>query len=198
MITRTARLVLPFILIAAFSTSFAAKPQDLVTPFAEAHADVTNGPAPLMVQFSARGSFDPDKGALSYSWDFGDGTTATGLDQTHEYIEGFYVAVLTVTDSQGLFDITSIEIRARFNSTPLVTASASPTSGQAPLTVEFSSSVDGGDGALTYTWEFGDGDGSSLPNPSHTYSSQALFIASVTVVDQDGDTSTDSQVVEVY
>jgi PKD repeat protein len=189
MISRIARSVLAFVLIAAFSTSFAAKPQDPITPFAEVHADVTNGPAPLMVQFSARGSFDPDQGALSYSWDFGDGTTATGLDQTHDYVEGFYVAVLTVTDSQGLFDVTSIEIRVRSDSIPELIITASQVFGSAPLTVAFSSSVIGGDGALTYTWEFGDGDGSSLPNPSHTYVDVGTFTASLTVTDQDGDAS---------
>jgi len=199
MVTKTARFVLAFILLAAFSTSFAAKPQDPVTPFAEAHADVTSGPAPLLVQFSARGSFDPDNGSLSYSWDFGDGSTVNTAnpDVTHEYVEGFYVAVLRVTDAQGLFDVTSIEIRARFDSIPEITVTANPTTGSAPLTVEFSSSVIGGDGALTYTWDFGDGDHSSLPNPTHTYVDVGIFNALLNVVDQDGDVAQWAEGIEV-
>jgi len=197
MITRTARFVLAFILLAAFSIAFAAKPQDPVTPFAEAHADVTSGPAPLGVQFSARGSFDPDQGALNYSWNFGDGTTATGLDQTHQYIEGFYVVVLTVTDPQGLFDVTSIEIRAGANSMPEVFLSVSPAFGSAPLTVNFTSSVFGGDGVLTYNWDFGDGSQSSHPNPSHIYDDPGNFVVTLEVIDQDGDTAIENLVVAV-
>jgi PKD repeat protein len=64
---------------------------------------------------------------------------------------------------------------------------ANPTFGSAPLKVEFSSSVIGGDGALTYTWDFGDGDHSSLPDPTHTYVDVGNFNVLLHVVDQDGD-----------
>jgi PKD repeat protein len=193
MTTKTVQFVLAFILLAAFSTSFAAKPRIPVAPFAEAHADVTSGQQPLYVQFSARGSFDPDNSVLTYSWDFGDGTTAMGLDPTHEYLApGFYVAVLTVTDARGLFDIASIEIRATPDSSqplPLeLTVYASPETGSVPLTVEFTSAVVGGAGALDYTWEFGDGGVSSLSNPAYTYIYVGTFLARLTVVNQNGDT----------
>jgi large repetitive protein len=192
MTTKTVQFVLAFILLAAFSTSFAAKPRIPVAPFAEAHADVTSGQEPLDVSFSARGSFDPDNSVLTYSWDFGDGTTAMGLDPTHAYAylaPGFYVAVLTVTDARGLFDVTSIEIRVTPGSLPAeLTVFASPETGSVPLTVEFASAVDGGAGALDYTWEFGDGGVSSLSNPAYTYIYVGTFLARLTVVNQNGDT----------
>ena len=190
-------IALSMLLLVVSSPLYGAKPQDPVTPFAEAHADVTTGPAPLFVQFTARGSFDPDNGPLTYSWDFGDGSTATGLDVPHAYEEGFYVAVLTVTDDQGLFDVTSIEIRAATDSVPTITASASPSSGTAPLTVDFNVSVFGGDGTLTYHWEFGDGAASSFPNPSHTYSNPGTFTATVTVTDENGDSDIASIAIDV-
>ncbi|WP_254510129.1 PQQ-dependent sugar dehydrogenase [Anatilimnocola floriformis] len=69
-------------------------------PIAVAGANVTNGIGPLAVQFSAAGSSDPDNDTIvSYQWDFGDGTTGSGLTPTHVYTStGQYSAVLTVSD----------------------------------------------------------------------------------------------------
>ncbi|MCK4885425.1 PKD domain-containing protein, partial [Candidatus Bathyarchaeota archaeon] len=45
---------------------------------------------------------DPDGTIVSYSWDFGDGTTATGVTVDHAYSEdGNYTVTLTVTDDDG-------------------------------------------------------------------------------------------------
>jgi PKD repeat protein len=184
------QLACVLLVLLSFS-AFAAKPQDSVTPAAQAHSDVKTGPAPLAVTFSARGSFDPDGGALTYAWDFGDGSTGTGLDVVHEYnSKGFFVAVLRVTDSTGLFDVASIEIRVGVDSTPNVNVVANPPSGNAPLTVQFSSIVNGGDAPLTYSWNFGDGTTGDLgQNPLHTYSASVATVFNVvlTVTDQDGD-----------
>ncbi|MDX1745250.1 MAG: PQQ-dependent sugar dehydrogenase, partial [Halobacteriales archaeon] len=67
-----------------------------------------------------------------------------------------------------------------------VTASATPTSGLAPLTVDFSATVEGGTGSLTYTWYFGDGSDSgplSDPAVSHTYTADGSYPAYVEVTD---------------
>ncbi|HEY3341245.1 MAG TPA: PQQ-dependent sugar dehydrogenase, partial [Anaerolineae bacterium] len=60
------------------------------------------GKAPLNVSFSSFGTSDPDKDALTYAWDFGDGTKAQGPDTKHSYLaNGQYLARLTVTDAKG-------------------------------------------------------------------------------------------------
>jgi hypothetical protein len=61
------------------------------------------GTAGEAIQFSSTGSSDPDGQIVSYSWDFGDGSSGTGASPTHAYAAaGSYTASLTVTDDQGL------------------------------------------------------------------------------------------------
>ena len=54
------------------------------------------------VELDASGSSDPDADALTYAWDFGDGTNGTGVAVTHAYLTaGAKVVRLTVTDPSG-------------------------------------------------------------------------------------------------
>lgn len=70
-------------------------------PAAVIVADVTNGPAPLTVNFNARQSSD-DVGIAKCEWAFGDGDVATGSLVTHTFREqGSHVVRLQVTDSDG-------------------------------------------------------------------------------------------------
>lgn len=56
----------------------------------------------LTVAVNANGSSDPDGFISSYSWNFGDGTTATGATASRTYaVAGTYQIRLTVTDNQG-------------------------------------------------------------------------------------------------
>jgi len=71
------------------------------------------------------------------------------------------------------------------NLPPIIVVSANPVSGVAPLTVSFSSSAEDADGAIAaYSWNFGDGAGSSTQqNPSYTYTTAGTFTATCTVSD---------------
>lgn len=55
------------------------------------------------VNFNASGSTPgTDRRIVSYSWDFGDGESKTGVTTTHDYvISGVYLVTLTVTDDAG-------------------------------------------------------------------------------------------------
>lgn len=65
-----------------------------------------------------------------------------------------------------------------------VSATATPTSGNAPLSVNFASTVSGGTSPYAYNWDFGDGSpASSDPNPTHSYTSPGTYTAKLTVVD---------------
>ncbi|MEU8628887.1 PQQ-dependent sugar dehydrogenase [Streptomyces sp. NPDC048669] len=91
------------------------------SPVAKAAADRTSGPTPLDVAFSAAGSADPEGGALSYAWDFGDGATSTDADPHHTYTTaGTFQPTLTVTDPEGLTGTASLVVTAG-NTAPTVT-----------------------------------------------------------------------------
>ena len=54
-----------------------------------------------LVTLDGRRSSDPDGDALTFSWNFGDGTTATGAVVSHTYaMPGTYTAALTVSDGK--------------------------------------------------------------------------------------------------
>ncbi|WP_353850347.1 carbohydrate-binding protein [Solwaraspora sp. WMMA2065] len=84
---------------------------------------------------------------------------------------------------------------------PIAAASADPTTGNAPLTVQFSSAgtSDPDGDAITYAWDFttdGSTD-STQPNPSYTYTSNGEFTATLTVRDSTGRSATASVVIGV-
>jgi glucose/arabinose dehydrogenase/PKD repeat protein len=80
------------------------------------------------------------------------------------------------------------------NRAPTAVAAADKTSGQAPLTVAFSSagSSDPEGGALRYSWAFGDGTTSTAANPSKTYTANGTYNVTLTVTDPEGATGTAS------
>ena len=56
--------------------------------------------------------------------------------------------------------------------------------GTAPLTLAFTDTSTGDD--LTYTWDFGDGDSSTLKSPTHTYVNQGFYSCILTVENKNG------------
>lgn len=72
------------------------------------------GYAPLEVDFSASGSFDPEGRPLTYRWEFGDGESAVGLSATHAYSSaGIFTATLTGIDPDGAETKETVSIDVR-------------------------------------------------------------------------------------
>ncbi|MBM9618241.1 ThuA domain-containing protein [Streptomyces zhihengii] len=81
------------------------------SPVAEAAADKTSGTAPLKVSFSSAGTADADGDALTYAWDFGDGSTSTAANPVHTYRKnGTYTATLTAKDPTGRTGSASVRV----------------------------------------------------------------------------------------
>ena len=63
------------------------------------------GEANVPLTFDGTGSSDPDGSNVTYSWNFGDGSSDFGATPDHRYdVPGVYTVILTVTDQGGLED----------------------------------------------------------------------------------------------
>ena len=154
------------------------------------------GPDPMLVEFSAQGT-DPDGDALTYEWDFDDGSAkATGSKVQHKYTSaGTYNATVTAFDGHdGKHTATvKVTLTQAVNQPPVVKVAADPKTGSAPLTVQFSSQVSDPEGkGMSFVWAFGDGGQSADANPIHTYTAPGTYTATLTVRDAGGATSSAS------
>lgn len=133
----------------------------------------------------------------TYRWTFGDGGTSDERNPSHTYeTAGNHNATLTVTDSAGATCQKAVEI--------VVTGgvlncglSASPNSGCAPLTAQFTGTDSGGCPPKTYSWTFGDGGTSSEQNPSRSYLAAGKYNATLTVTDSRGVTCQKTALIDV-
>lgn len=161
-------------------------------------ADVSIGDVPLDVHFNAGGSTDSDGNIVLYEFDLdGDGIyeiSGTEAAQEHVYYDaGYYSARLRVTDNSNGRSSTGKTIQPTdpSNLAPIAKLTASPLTGERPLTVQFdgSKSVDTDGTIAWYFWDF-DGDGSpnmqtTSPYVTFTYNSQGTIYPSLYVRDND-------------
>ncbi|MET9800577.1 ThuA domain-containing protein [Streptomyces sp. NPDC006368] len=107
------------------------------------------------------------------------------------YVLDYGTAWFGGDENSGLYRIEN----ATGGRSPVAEASANRTSGKAPLRVAFSSAgtTDADGDALTYSWDFGDGAGTSTAaNPTYTYRTNGTYTATVTARDPSGRTGSAS------
>jgi PKD repeat protein len=84
---------------------------DNKAPAAVISATPVSGTTPLTVTFDGSNSTDSDGSIASYSWNFGDGKSASGKTVTHTYTsEVAFIATLQVTDNLGADDAVNTRI----------------------------------------------------------------------------------------
>ena len=126
----------------------------------------------------------------AWAWDFADGnsqtTSNTSVTHTYNTAGNFPVSVI-ITDTNGC---TTSKVKtvvvvappnASFTASPLFACTA-------PLTVNFIN-TSSSSGAVTYSWNFGNGNTSTQQNPSYTYNSAGSYPVSL-IVNQGGCTDT--------
>jgi YVTN family beta-propeller protein len=148
-------------------------------PTAEFAADTTSGSAPLTVHFTDKSTNTP----TSWDWDFGDGATSKIQSPMHQYnAAGAYTVNLTVTNSYGSNTSSKkdyITVRQ-----PWIEASfiSNKSSGDYPLTVQFTDTSTGAPAPSSWDWDFGDGSAhASTQNPTHIYTVASTYTVTLSV-----------------
>ena len=162
--------------------------------------------------FSAILSSDEDGIIAKFEWDFGDGGSATGESVTHTYAAtGQYTVVLRVTDDRGATATAQKVITVNPSSDdsggggpgPTATFTATPLTGQSPLTVTFNASASSyvGHAITAYFWDFGDGTTGTGMTTTHTYGPTTTrtynVVLRIIASDNSEDTATKSVTVTV-
>lgn len=126
-----------------------------------------------------------NKTALSYLWDFGDGTTSTQANPIHNFSRaGKYDVSLSITSTGGCVSniVTQKKIGVGTSTTAIKINSISGN------TVSFSQNSTG-TSAIGYFWNFGDGSTSTSQNPTHVYAVTGSYPVLLRAIDTAGDTA---------
>lgn len=237
----------------------------VISKSAEMLVQVNNPPNPVIDFTSQDGlfTFTSPTPAINYSWQFGDGSSGTGMPINHQYTDtGFYDVQLTLTDNYcsntgdslvastlcpDAFisviqndSLVVFENNSNFTDSHYWILEDGSVNNNASVTLEFeqegnysisliasnafcsdtitetytvnfcsqSSFSYESNGlacnfqeetfnAFFYSWDFGDGSFSALPNPSHTYNTPGVYTVQLITSSQEGCQDTTSQLITV-
>ena len=158
------------------------------------------------VSLDASGSSDPDGDQLTYSWNFGDGSTGSGAQVTHSYVDnGQYIVTLTVSDPIGATSKTTV-VENISNANPSVVVDPAGTIISGDLFTLNGGFGDAGqsDAPWSYVIDWGDGTQAtgSTSAEGAVHASRQYFVAgtytvTLTVTDKDGGSSSASTTLQV-
>lgn len=143
------------------------------------------------VTFYSTGSAgSPGHPIVSYAWDFGDGTTGTGIQPNHVYAAaGTYQVKMTVTnDCGGCCTCRTVAIITNPPGGPNcpkpICNAGGPYIGIVGVPVALDGTGSSGpppETITTYHWDFGDSTGFYGATPTHTYTAPGVYIVTLTV-----------------
>ena len=160
------------------------------------------------ITFDGSASTDPENQLpLTYAWNFGDGTTGTGVNPAHTYAtDGSYTVSLTVTDNLGATSAPATTTATVGNIAPTVNAGTGGTIPVGSMFGETATFTDPNptDFPWSYTIQWGDGSSESGTKSdlsaitgNHAYAAEGPFTIRVNVTDKDGGTGTATRSITV-
>ncbi|UCE38529.1 MAG: PKD domain-containing protein [Thermoplasmata archaeon] len=159
-----------------------------------------------IVNFDASASSDLNNDIVSYEWDFGDGTSMTGISASNVYEdEGTYYAKLKVTDNDGAYDEDLILVTVN-NVAPSADGRGNNEvdddvtiyeDEQVTFDAFLSSDTPSDVPLLKYSWDFGDGCMGSGITSAHTYTKQGIYMAILKVTDDNEAFAMDTIMINV-
>jgi PKD repeat protein len=170
----------------------------VTTPHAAPTADFSATATGLSVAVDASASVADGTDALTYAWNWGDGSTdGTGKTASHTYAApGDYTVTLTVTDDHALTG-TKAKTVSPTHAAPV--ASFTTTVDGLGVAVDASATTLSDGATASYAWDWGDGtsDGSGK-TASHTYAAAGTYTVKLTVTDSLSATDTKSSTASVF
>ena len=139
---------------------------------ADFSATPTDGCAPLVVRFTDLSTGSP----TSWKWDLGNGTISFLQNPAVTYFNPGNYTVKLVIKKNNLKDSVVKTQYIHVRGLPTVDFTSDVITGCYPLAVQFTDQSIAGSGSITsWQWDFGDGNSSTLQNPSHVYTSSGNF-----------------------
>jgi PKD repeat protein len=186
----------------------------ILPPAGTPKASFVSSPTPasvnVPVSFDASGSCAEtdssgsctNKGTIfSYTWNFGDGASATGKTATHTFTSASaFTVTLTVFNASGLSASVSQTINATFISNPTAKFEFSPTNPVVGQSINFDASESKaatGHQIVSYSWNFGDGATAGGTPVAHAFATAGTYNVTLTVTDDTGLTATAASAVNV-
>jgi len=158
------------------------------------------------VIFDGSGSIDPEGGLMKYQWDFGDGSTAEGVNPVKVYATGgVYMVTLTVMDDSGLKEGSTSTDQIVMTVAESPVADAGPDQkacAGTPVQFNGSGSRDVDGLVNNFRWDFGDGTVGGGPTPTHTYTRAGTYQVNLTItgdlIGNCNNTDTDEMTVTIF
>lgn len=139
--------------------------------------------------------------ACTYSWDFGDGDTASGIFASHQYRNtGTFQVRLTVRDAQGLTASAARPVTVGAGALPTALFTFSPSSPAISQLIFFTAEASRaatGRTIVSYDWNFGSGRTGSGVTISKGYDTAGTYTVTLTVTDDAGQQATTTLSVTV-
>jgi len=144
-------------------------------------------------EFNAEGSNDPNDPIVSYHWEFGDGTEASGSVVSHTYPEeGRYTITLILTDSKGGQARLTRDVHVALTTKPvadfsLILKSDREVARAGDLLMFQDESSDADSEIISWKWYFGDGNEATGQRVSHSYEAYGEYDIRLHVMDTQGE-----------
>jgi PKD repeat protein len=134
---------------------------------------------------------DDDNDTLTYSWDFGDGKTASGENVKHTWADdGDYTVTVTVSDGEAEDSESATVYVTNVAPSLSVDGASSGQEAQARSFAADTSDVEAD--TVSVAWDFGDGETGSGDEVTHTWTDDGTYTVTVTASDEDGGETTET------
>jgi gliding motility-associated-like protein len=201
-VSPTANTVYTAIVSDACAQSDSAIGQVIVTPIPQINfgANPASGCMPVCAVFAGVATNVPNNNVTTYSWNYGDGSTGTGINSAHCYtVSGNYNVTLYGVTEKGCRDSATVNNLIHVFPIPVADFSASPglITDIYDNTISFyNQSI--GSNITTLKWLFPNGVTSSYPNPVYTFEPEGTYDVTLIATNSNGcaDTITKEIIVQ--